>query len=116
MSSNQGTAETNHLIALCSIAEIPDFGGLQVLLDGREPVGVFKSGEDYYVTDDTCTHGEASLCEGEVDGDEIVCPYHMGRFDIKTGEPTLAPCSIPLRVYRVEIRDGTLYAEILNEA
>ena len=33
-----------------------------------------------------------------VDG-EIECPFHQGRFDIRTGVPTYAPCNEALRVW-----------------
>ena len=36
--------------------------------------------------DDTCTHEECSLAEGELDGAVIVCPCHGSEFDVRTGD------------------------------
>ena len=63
----------------------------------------------YFATDDTCTHGNASMAEGDIDGSEVYCPFHMGAFDIRTGEATVAPCSVPLKTYEVVIEDGYLF-------
>ncbi len=48
--------------------------------------------------------GSTSIIPGldlVIENGEIVCPYHMGRFDIRTGEATGAPCSIAIRTYNV---------------
>ena len=36
----------------------------------REPIALFNIAGDFYVTDDTCTHGAASLAEGDVEGEQ----------------------------------------------
>ena len=95
---------------LCLTSDIEQGEGLQVIIDGYPPLAVFhlEDGE-FYVTDDTCTHGDASLADGEIDGCEVECPFHAGAFDIKTGEPCGAPCSIPLKTYTSFVRDGQVY-------
>ncbi|MEN8291097.1 non-heme iron oxygenase ferredoxin subunit [Acinetobacter radioresistens] len=95
---------------LCLTSEIEQGEGLQVIIDGYPPLAVFHLEDGgFYVTDDTCTHGNASLADGEIDGCEVECPFHAGAFDIKTGEPCGAPCSIPLKTYTSFVRDGQVY-------
>ena len=93
------------LIKLCDVSDVePDMparaeaGGLSY--------AVFEVGGQYYVTQDLCTHGPGNLSEGFVDGTEIECPFHQGRFDIRTGLPTRPPCTEALRVWPAEIHDG----------
>lgn len=95
---------------LCLTSDVEQGEGWQVIIEGYPPLAVFhlEDGE-FYVTDDTCTHGDASLADGEVDGCEVECPFHAGAFDIKTGEPCGAPCSIPLKTYTSFVRDGQVY-------
>jgi nitrite reductase/ring-hydroxylating ferredoxin subunit len=81
----------------------------QVELDAREPIAIYNLDGEYFATDDTCTHGNASMAEGDIDGSEVYCPFHMGAFDIRTGEATVAPCSVPLKTYEVGIEDGYLF-------
>lgn len=102
-------------IKVCSVDEITSGEALQVELEERPPLAVYNLEGDFYVTDDTCTHGDASLAEGDIEGDEIVCPFHLGKFDIRTGEVTAAPCSEPIQTYQVEIEDGTVFAILENE-
>ena len=102
------------LTPLCAVADVPAGGCRRIELAGRPPLAVFRIDSGIHVTDDTCTHGDASLCDGEIDGDDgvVECPYHQGAFEIATGRPAGAPCSIPLRVYRVEVKDEAIYAAI----
>jgi hypothetical protein len=39
----------------------------------------------------------------------IECPYHAGKFDIRTGLSIALPCTEPIRAYRIDARDGILY-------
>jgi len=98
--------------AVCRTKDVPSVGGLRVVLLGLEPFAVFRDGGAYFVTADTCTHGAASLADGEVIDGEIECPFHHGAFDLRTGEATQPPCTVPLRIYPCEVRDGVVYIQI----
>ena len=95
-----------------NIDELSENEVRQVTLDGHAAIAIYNLGGEYFATDDTCTHGDASLAEGDIDGDEIVCPFHMGSFDIRTGEACSAPCAFPLKTYKVRIEQKMLYVEI----
>jgi nitrite reductase/ring-hydroxylating ferredoxin subunit len=96
---------------LCKVAPVAPDQPLRFVLPSGDAVAVFNVGGTIFVTDDTCTHGDASLAEGYVEGFEIECPFHMGRFDVRTGEPTAAPCTRALRVYPVTIEDGSVFVD-----
>ena len=100
------------MIAICAISDVPVDGGLRVDLPGRPSLAVFRVGSAYFVTDDECTHGNASLSDGVLDGDEVICPYHLGAFCVRTGEPTRAPCHVPLRIYPAELRGDRIFASL----
>lgn len=86
---------------------------VQVNVSGREPLAVYNLDGEYFVTADTCTHGDASLSDGEVLSDgTIECPFHGGSFDIRSGRPCKYPCSIAIATYAVEIRDGRIFAAL----
>jgi len=101
------------MMRLCRADAVPEEGGLQVVLPGRSPVAVFRSGSEFFVTDDECTHGNASLAEGTVIDDEIECPFHLGRFCLRTGAVTRSPCTDPLRTYSTEVRGEYVYAALV---
>lgn len=85
---------------------------LQVIVDGREPLALVRLHEGYFVMDDTCTHGAASMSDGEVIGCEIECPFHSGRFDVRTGAVTAFPCTSALTVYPVKVEAGQVFAAL----
>lgn len=97
------------MIKLCRASDVPEGGGLRVEIPGREAIAVFFNGSEYFATADACTHGSASLAEGEIVGDDIVCPFHAGAFDLRTGEATAAPCTEPVRTYKILVRGGDIY-------
>ena len=97
---------------LCHVGDVAAGASKRIELEGRAPLAVFNVGDDFFVTDDICTHGEASLCDGELDGHEVECPYHQGAFDIRTGKALSAPCTVPLRVYPVRLVEGRVMARV----
>ena len=56
-----------------------------------------------YATDNVCTHGAARLCEGFLEGFEIECPLHQGRFDVRDGRALCEPATQPINVYRAKV-------------
>lgn len=103
---------TSPLTPLCAVADVPTGGCRRIALPGRPPLAVFRIDSGIHVTDDTCTHGDASLCDGEIEDGLVECPYHQGAFDIATGKPAGAPCTIALRVYPVQVQDGQVLAAL----
>lgn len=86
-------------------ADLWDGAGLGVVVAGRE-IALFLVGDTVYAIDALCSHGQARLCEGFVDGHEIECPLHQGRFDLRSGAPTCAPAVLPVQTYPVRIEGG----------
>ena len=78
---------------------------LLVDLDGERVVLANAEGTIYALSE-LCTHAECPLSEGELEGEELVCPCHGARFDIKTGEVLALPAQEPLSTYGVQI-DGS---------
>lgn len=75
---------------------------------GSESVCLYRIDGQVYATQDKCTHGEASLSEGYVLGEEIECPFHQGTFHIPTGKAMAAPCTVDLRIYEVKEEGGLI--------
>lgn len=90
-------------IRACSVDDLDDGDALQ--LPTVPPVAVFNVEGEYFALDDTCTHGQSSLADGYVDGDQVECAWHFAKFDIKSGAALTPPASIPLCTYKVRI-DG----------
>jgi 3-phenylpropionate/trans-cinnamate dioxygenase ferredoxin subunit len=78
-------------------------------IPGDRPVAVFNVDGELLAVDDTCTHQDASLADGWLDGYLVECPLHASRFDLRTGRPDGPPAKTPLRTYPVSVEQGVVY-------
>jgi naphthalene 1,2-dioxygenase system ferredoxin subunit len=93
--------------ALGTVAEI--FGERacrSMVIDGVQ-IGLFMVNAEIYAIDDICSHGNARLSEGELEGFEVECPLHAGLFDIRSGKALTPPVTRDVRSYPVR-RDGDI--------
>ncbi len=93
------------MIHLCKTRDVPVNGVLRVAVAGHRPIAVYNLDGVFHATDDRCSHGDALLSSGMVEGDLIICPLHFGSFDIRTGAAVDPPCSREIAVHRVVV-DG----------
>ena len=63
-----------------------------------------RVGDEVFAVEDTCTHSEASLSEGEVSGTKIECWLHGAEFDLRTGEALTPPATSALKTFKVEVK------------
>ena len=82
-----------------------------VIVAGRD-IAFYTVGDAVYATDNLCTHGNARLCDGFLDGHEIECPLHQGKFDVRDGRATWDPATEPLRCHPVKIEGGRVLVQI----
>lgn len=91
--------------------ELPADDVKGIAVAGRD-IAVYTVGGAVYATDNTCTHGQARLCDGFLDGHEIECPLHQGKFDVRDGRPTCDPVTDALRTYPVKVEGGRVFLRI----
>ena len=75
-------------------------------------VCVGRLGGSWIAFDDTCTHEECSLAEGELDGAVVVCPCHGSEFDVRTGDVLTPPALEPLPIYEAREDAGALLVRL----
>jgi nitrite reductase/ring-hydroxylating ferredoxin subunit len=105
------TMDDTQLTALGAAADVDDDTPVRVETRGAA-FAVFCIGGRHYVTQDACTHGPGSLAEGFVDGEEIECPFHQGRYHIPTGHPSAPPCTVPLRIWEARVLGGNVCIDL----
>lgn len=91
--------------------DVPADDVIAVLVGGNE-VALYSVEGSVYATDNICTHGHARLCEGFLEGHEIECPLHQGKFDVRNGAPTCAPVTEAIRSYPVKIEGGRVFLSL----
>jgi 3-phenylpropionate/trans-cinnamate dioxygenase ferredoxin component len=95
------------MIPVCAVDELPP--GEAVRVEAEVPIAVFNADGVLYAVDDTCTHQDASLADGYLDGPLIECPLHATCFDLRTGKPTGPPAKRPVRTHEVVVENGHVY-------
>jgi len=91
-----------------AVDDVPVDDVIGMLVAGRD-IALYSAGGAIFATDNICTHGQARLCEGFLEGHEIECPLHQGRFDVRTGQPTCAPVTEAIRSYPVRVEGGRVF-------
>lgn len=94
------------MIVICDVADVGGKHGTRVDVEDIGALAVFQFEDSYFVVDDKCTHGLGSLSDGKITGDQVMCPFHRGMFNFRTGAVTKAPCTIALKTYQTCI-EGT---------
>ncbi len=93
-------------------SEVQD-GKLMHITAGGKEIVVTKLDGNYYAMDNVCSHAGANLHEGELNNNELTCPWHGARWDIKTGNLISFPQKLkPLQSHEISIEKDTLYVEI----
>ena len=65
-----------------------------------------------FATDGACTHGNAQLADGFLQGTTIECPKHNGRFDVRDGSVRRPPPCVALRTYEAREKDGQVLLNV----
>ncbi len=73
---------------------------------------VFKIGQDFYAIVDQCTHMDARLSEGALEGHVIVCPLHGAKFDVRTGAVLSLPAASPVDTVPVKVEGNDVYVDV----
>jgi cytochrome P450/nitrite reductase/ring-hydroxylating ferredoxin subunit len=91
-------------------------GTLRRVEVGKTAVCVARTDDGWLAFEDTCTHEECSLAEGELDGGVVICPCHGSEFDVRTGDVVTPPALDPLPIYEAREDGGTLFVRLAAPA
>lgn len=99
------------LMEVCPESEFEMETIRRVITDAGEAIAVYRVSAGFFATQDICSHGAASLADGFLEGDEIECPLHAGRFCVRDGRAIEEPATEKLRTFAVFIRQGSVVVE-----
>ena len=95
---------TTNWIDAAALAEVPEGDVIGVMVAGKE-IALFEVDGEVFATDNICSHGHARLSDGFLEGREIECPLHQGRFDVCSGQALCAPLTENIKTYTVRIEN-----------
>ncbi|MSQ11634.1 MAG: non-heme iron oxygenase ferredoxin subunit [Dehalococcoidia bacterium] len=78
-------------------------GELKLVEVGDERVLLANVGGQLFAVSEVCPHVEGPLSEGPLEGEEVECPWHGSRFNVKTGEVTQSPATEGLKRFAVRV-------------
>ncbi|MCU7822390.1 MULTISPECIES: bifunctional 3-phenylpropionate/cinnamic acid dioxygenase ferredoxin subunit [unclassified Kitasatospora] len=99
----------------CSLSDLAEDVPRRVELNGVA-VSVVRTDEGVFAVNDTCSHANVSLSEGEVEDCMIECWLHGSSFDLRTGKPSGLPATKPVAVYPVKIEGDDVLVSVNQES
>ena len=98
-------------IDVTATEDIPEDDVIGVDIAGKS-IALYRVEGEVFATDNLCTHGNARLCDGFLEGHEIECPLHQGKFDIRNGKAMCAPLTDDVKTYPIKIEGDRVFVAI----
>lgn len=99
---------------VCRVDDLKD-GELKVVRVGDTDVLLARADGQYYALYPQCTHYQAPLVKGLLNGHRLVCPWHNACFDVRTGHRLEAPALNGLPTYEVRTEDGQVLVRLTTD-
>jgi 3-phenylpropionate/trans-cinnamate dioxygenase ferredoxin component len=89
-------------------AEDVEEGGMRAFDVKGTTIAVANVAGEFHAFDDTCTHRQCSLAEGDLEESTVICPCHGSEFDVRSGEVLRGPAREPVESFEVRVEGGDL--------
>jgi len=88
-------------VEVAKTADLPA-GRARAFAVGETKVAVYHTAAGFFATENVSPHRGGPLGEGDLIGNEIVCPWHLWSFDVATGlcggNPEISVATVELRI------------------
>lgn len=98
------------LTRICNSSDLPP-GDMLRFEGGAEPILVCNVGGEFFAVQDTCSHDEWSLADGELAGDVVECTLHWAKFCVRTGKVKALPACVPLRTFVTKVDGDDVFVD-----
>lgn len=98
-------------IEVATLADLFEGAGIAVTPAGHD-IALFAIDGEVLAINNLCTHGNAKLCEGFVEGDRVECPFHQAQFSLRDGSVHCGPATEPARTWPVRVEDGRVFLQL----
>lgn len=100
------------LTRICGSTELAPGEMLRFEAGDSEPILVCNVDGEFFAVQDTCTHDEWSLAEGDLEGDVVECTLHWAKFCVRTGKVTALPARVPLRTFVTKLEGDDVFVDL----
>ena len=98
-------------VKAAKVSDVPP-GHVKVVEVKDEDIAFCNVGGEIYAVANVCTHDDGPLGEGYLLGDEIECPRHGARFDVRTGAVRSLPAIVPIPTFEVKIEGDDVWVNV----
>ena len=87
-------------------------GEMKLIELGVNRILLVNYGGTFYALTESCPHAGVEMSDGDLEGDEVICPAHGSRFNVITGEVTASPADEPLGTYTVRVEGNDVLVRV----
>jgi len=87
-------------------------GQVKIVSVGDEEVALCNVEGAIYAVANICSHDGGPLGEGHLIADQIECPRHGARFDVRTGAAKALPAIVPIPTFAVKVDGQDVLVEV----
>jgi nitrite reductase/ring-hydroxylating ferredoxin subunit len=98
-------------VTVLSAKDVPAHGIVAVDVGGTR-IAVANVSGAFYAFEDTCSHEQCSLAEGDLEGTTVTCMCHGAQFDVRSGAVLAPPALLPVKAYRTRVEGDALQIEV----
>ncbi len=98
---------------VAAVADLFEGAGIPVTPEGHD-IALFSVEGEVFAIDNLCSHGNAKLCEGFVEGHQVECPFHQAMFNLRDGSVSCGPATEPVKSWPVKVEGGRVYLQLLG--
>ena len=91
--------------------DIPTGGAASVQIEGKN-IALFNIDGTFYAIDNECNHVGGPLCDGNLNGTSVTCPWHGAQFDVTSGKALGGPASGNIGCYKVKVEGEEIHVEV----
>jgi naphthalene 1,2-dioxygenase system ferredoxin subunit len=96
---------------VAAVEAVPEGDVIGVSAAGKD-IALYEVDGQIFATDNICTHGRARMSDGFLEGREIECPLHQGKFDVCSGKALCAPLIDDIKTYPVKIENRRILLDL----
>lgn len=97
-------------VDIASVHDIP-FGRARRFVAGARTIALYHTARGYFASDNVCPHRGGPLADGDLIGDEIICPWHLWGFDVASGVCT-GNAEISIVVHEVRVEGDRIFVKL----
>ncbi len=99
-------------VAIAKLKDIKEGEPHCAEVEGKS-LAIFKVAGQYFVTTGVCTHAGGPICQGELNGSVVTCPWHGSKYEVATGKVVHGPSQDPIKTYKTRVNGDTLEVNLV---